>query len=113
MESYDTTNVFARILRGELPCTWVYQTPYMGIFPDIRPRAAQHFLAIPRGAYRDYSDFMARASAQDIQAFFQGIATFIAERGIPHYSLNMHTGRQGGQDVFHFHVHIMSSHVES
>ena len=70
MSQYDDNNIFAKILRGEIPCDKVYEDDYVLAFRDITPKAPTHILVIPKGKYISLDDFGARASANEIQGFF-------------------------------------------
>lgn len=110
MTAYDPSNTFARILRGEVPCTPTLETAHALAFPDIAPAAPTHILVIPRGAYRDAGDFCARASAEEIVGFWRAVAQVVAEQGLEAsgYRLVANTGVHGGKEVPHFHVHILA-----
>ena len=105
---YDDGNIFARILRGELPCTKVYEDAFALAFHDIRPAAPVHILVIPKGAYVSWDDFSARAPAEEIAGFVKAVGHVAREAGLvePGYRLLANVGRDGGQEVPHLHVHI-------
>jgi diadenosine tetraphosphate (Ap4A) HIT family hydrolase len=106
---YDPANVFARILRGELPCRKVYEDQYALAFHDIAPWAPVHILVIPKGAYVSADDFTARASAEEIAGFMRAVGAVARAAGLGDagYRLIANTGAGGGQEVPHFHVHIL------
>jgi diadenosine tetraphosphate (Ap4A) HIT family hydrolase len=108
MQAYDRNNVFARILRGELPCRKVYEDDFALAFHDIRPLAPVHVLVIPKGDYVSNADFCAGASPEMITGFWRAVGATARELGLePHgYRLVANHGVDGGQIVFHFHVHI-------
>lgn len=108
--SYDDNNIFARILRGEIPCTKVFETDHVLAFRDIAPHAPVHILVIPKGAYVNADDFGAKASGDEIAAFFKAIADIVAQEGLQEdgYRLIANTGVHGGQEVPHFHMHILA-----
>jgi len=105
---YDDANIFARILRGELPSQRVYEDEHVLAFRDIRPLAPTHILVIPRGAYVSWDDFSERASEAEIAAFVRAVGKIAREEGLvaPGYRLLANVGGDGGQEVPHLHVHI-------
>lgn len=105
---YDESNIFARILRGELPCSKVYEDDWAIAFHDIRPQAPVHVLAIPKGAYVGWDDFTAKASDAEIAGFTRaiGAVTRQLELDKPGYRLMVNMGQHGHQEVPHLHVHI-------
>ncbi len=107
--SYDPNNVFAKILRGEIPCTKVYEDDYTLAFNDIAPHAPVHILAIPKGPYETYGAFVARARDDEIIGFARSMYKIIAQAGLPEggYRLITNAGSNGGQEVPHYHVHIL------
>lgn len=107
--AYDDTNVFARILRGEIPCTKVYEDEYALAFEDIRPQAPVHIVVIPKGRYVSMADFGRDAPPEAIAGFFRAVAKVAADRGLdgPGYRLLANHGEAAGQEVPHFHVHIL------
>ncbi len=107
--SYDPNNVFARILRGEIPCGKLYEDEHVLAFRDIRPQAKVHVLVIPKGAYVSAQDFGATASAAEITAFNRAVSRIAAELGVAEsgYRLISNVGGHGHQEVAHYHVHIL------
>jgi diadenosine tetraphosphate (Ap4A) HIT family hydrolase len=107
-EPYDGSNIFARILRGELPCRKVYEDEHALAFHDINPQANVHILVIPKGAYVSWDDFSARGSAAEIAGFVRACGHVAREQGLvgPGYRLLANVGRNGGQEVPHLHVHL-------
>ena len=105
---YDESNIFARILRGELPCSKVYEDEHVLAFNDIRPAAPTHVLVIPKGAYVSWDDFAARAPDKEIGAFVRAVGRIARDQGLvePGYRLLANVGAHGGQEVPHLHVHI-------
>jgi len=105
---YDESNVFARILRGELPCTKVFEDEHVLAFHDINPLAPVHVLVIPKGAYVSWDDFSDRASDEEIAAFTRAVGRIAREAGLVEsgYRLLANVGSNGGQEVPHLHVHI-------
>ncbi len=110
---YDSNNIFARILRGEIPCKKVYEDTHVLAFHDIAPQAPVHILVIPKGAYLSIDDFGLRASPQEIQAFFMAVAKIVQEQGLNEKGFRTiaNTGADGGQEVPHFHVHILGGRI--
>jgi diadenosine tetraphosphate (Ap4A) HIT family hydrolase len=105
---YDDSNIFARILRGELPSTKVYEDDYALAFHDINPQAPIHILVIPKGPYVSWDDFSAKASDGEIAGFTRAVGKVARDEGLvaPGYRLLVNTGGHGHQEVPHFHVHI-------
>lgn len=105
--SYDPNNIFAKILRQEIPCDKVYENDHVLAFNDIAPHAPTHILVIPKGAYTDASDFSEKASSTEKVAFMEAIGTITTELKTTGYRLIANTGLHGGQEVPHFHMHIL------
>ena len=105
---YDQANIFARILRGELPCSKVYEDDFALAFNDIRPQAPVHVLVIPKGAYVSWDDFSQKASDAEIAGFTRAIGTVtrLLEVDRDGYRLMVNMGGHGHQEVPHLHVHI-------
>ncbi|HEX8535661.1 MAG TPA: histidine triad nucleotide-binding protein [Allosphingosinicella sp.] len=105
---YDDSNIFARILRGEIPCQMVHEDEHALAFRDINPQAPTHILVIPKGAYVSWDDFSTRGSAEEIAGFVRACGLVAREQGLvePGYRLLANVGRDGGQEVPHLHVHI-------
>ncbi len=105
---YDDHNIFARILRGELPCNKVYEDDWSIAFHDIRPQAPVHVLVVPKGRYVGWEDFTASASDAEIAGFTRAIGEVTRQLGLaePGYRLMVNMGRDGHQEVPHLHVHI-------
>lgn len=108
--SYDTTNVFARILRGEIPCKEVYQDEFALAFHDIRPLAPVHVLVIPKGPYVSLDDMTAQATPEFVGGFFRAVAETARVLGIvgSGYRILANIGRDAHQEVMHFHVHLFA-----
>ena len=106
--AYDDSNIFARILRGELPCSKVYEDDHVLAFNDINPQAPLHILLIPKGRYVSWDDFSARAADEEIAAFARAAGRIAREAGLvqPGYRMLTNVGRNGGQVVPHLHIHI-------
>jgi diadenosine tetraphosphate (Ap4A) HIT family hydrolase len=107
-QPYDEGNIFARILRGEIPNKTVYEDEHVLAFDDINPLAPAHVLVIPKGAYVSWDDFSARASDAEIGAFVRAVGAIAREAGLvePGYRLLANVGPDAGQEVPHLHVHI-------
>ena len=105
---YDPSNIFARLLRDEIPSRRMYEDEWAIAFHDIAPAAAMHILVIPRGAYVSWDDFSANAGAEEIAGFVRAIGRVAREQGLvaPGYRLLANTGAHGGQEVPHLHVHL-------
>ena len=112
-KTYDTQNIFARILRGEIPKKTVLDTAHTLVFHDISPAAPVHVLAIPKGSYVDFSDFAARASADEIVDFHRACARACDMLGLEAggYRCITNAGADGMQEVPHYHLHIMGGRV--
>ncbi len=105
---YDDDNVFAKILRGDLPCKKAFENEHALAFHDIAPMAPVHVLVIPKGAYRSMDDFSSQASADEICGFFRAVGEVARQLGLAEngYRLIANTGVYGRQEVPHFHMHI-------
>lgn len=108
--AYDPTNIFARILRGEVPCNKVYEDAHVLAFHDIRPQTPVHILVIPKGAYVSLDDFSANASAEEITAFVRAAGAIARDQGVAEsgYRILANHGRDANQEVPHFHIHIFA-----
>ncbi len=106
--AYDDSNVFAKILRGEIPCNKVYEDEFALAFHDINPMAPVHVLVIPKGAYVSFADFAAMADAETVAGFFQAANTVARELGLEPsgYRILANAGADANQEVPHFHLHI-------
>ena len=109
-QPYDDSNVFARILRGELPSKKVYEDDWAFAFHDINPQAPVHILVIPKGAYVSWDDFTAKASDAEIAGFIRAVGHVARDAGLvePGYRLLANTGGHGHQEVPHLHVHVFA-----
>jgi histidine triad (HIT) family protein len=107
-QPYDDQNIFARILRGEIPNRTAYEDEWALAFHDINPQAPLHVLVIPKGAYVSWDDFSARAPAEAIAGFVRAVGHVAREAGLvePGYRLLANIGGHGHQEVPHLHVHI-------
>ena len=106
---YDRNNIFARILRGEIPCDTVHESPHMLAFKDKFPQAPLHILVIPKGPYVSAVDFYQTASAQEILGFSQGLADVLQTLDIQENGgrLISNIGAWGGQEIPHYHLHVL------
>jgi diadenosine tetraphosphate (Ap4A) HIT family hydrolase len=109
MSIYDENNIFAKILRGEIPNDTVYEDEYVLAFRDIDPKAPSHILVIPKGAYVSIDDFGAKASAAEIKGFYEAVGKIAAQEGLTEdgFRCIANTGVNGGQEVPHFHLHLL------
>jgi diadenosine tetraphosphate (Ap4A) HIT family hydrolase len=107
-QPYDEGNIFARILRGDIPCRKVHETPHALAFHDINPQAPVHVLVIPKGPYVSLADFTANAPAELIAGFFQAVGETARMLGLeePGYRILANAGPHSHQEVPHLHVHI-------
>jgi diadenosine tetraphosphate (Ap4A) HIT family hydrolase len=107
-QPYDDQNIFAKILRGEIPNRTVYEDEWALAFHDINPQAPEHVLVIPKGAYVCWDDFSAKASDAEIAGFTRAVGHVARELGLvePGYRLLANTGLDAHQEVPHLHVHI-------
>jgi histidine triad (HIT) family protein len=105
---YDDQNIFAKILRGEIPNRTVYEDDYVLAFHDINPQAPVHVLVIPKGAYVSWDDFSANASDAEIAGFIRAIGTVARDLGLvaPGYRLLANVGIDSHQEVPHLHAHL-------
>ncbi len=111
-EPYDDANIFAKILRGEIPSNQVYEDEWAYAFEDINPQADIHTLVIPKGRYVSWDDFSARGSDQEIAGFVRAVGEVARMKGLvePGYRLLANIGGHGHQEVPHLHVHIFGGH---
>ncbi len=109
-QPYDDQNIFAKILRGEIPSKRVHEDEFAIAFHDINPQAPTHILVIPRGAYVSWDDFSARASDAEIAGFVRAVGIVARGAGLvePGYRLLANTGLDAHQEVPHLHVHILA-----
>ena len=109
-QPYDDSNIFARILRGEIPAKAVYQDEYALAFHDINPLSPTHILVIPKSAYVSWDDFSEKASVSEIAGFVRAVGKVARDAGLVEsgYRLLANTGLNSGQEVPHLHVHIFA-----
>jgi len=107
-EPYDDGNIFARILRGEIPSNKVYEDEHVLAFHDINPLSPTHILVIPKGAYVSWDDFSAKASDEEIGALVRAVGKIARDEGLVEsgYRLLANAGLNANQEVPHLHVHI-------
>lgn len=108
--SYDNNNIFARILRGEIPCNKVYEDEFALAFHDISPQAPVHVLVIPKGEYVSFDDFSRDASPEFMAGFYRAAQKVAEQLGLPEggYRVLANTGRNAHQEVPHYHLHIFA-----
>jgi len=108
--TYDPNNIFAKILRGEIPCDKVYEDDHALAFRDINPQAPTHVLVIPKGPYRDFDDFAANADDDEITGYVRVIGRVARQLGVEEdgFRLLANTGANAHQEVPHLHVHIFA-----
>jgi len=110
--TYDTNNIFAKILRGEMPCKKIYENEYILAFHDINPQKKVHALVIPKGEYINLDDFSSKASGQEITGLIKGISIVAKKIGVSDevkgggYRTLVNVGENGEQEVPHLHFHI-------
>ena len=106
--TYDRNNIFARILRGEIPCNKVYEDAHVLAFHDISPQSPTHVLVIPKGEYVSFDDFSQNASPEEIAALVRAVGQIAREQGVAEsgYRVLANTGAAAHQEVPHFHVHL-------
>ncbi len=109
-QPYDDTNIFARILRGEIPASKVHEDEHALAFHDINPLAPTHILVIPKGAYVSWDDFSAKASDAEIVGLVRAVGKVARDAGLVEggYRVLANTGTDSGQEVPHLHVHIFA-----
>jgi len=105
---YDDQNIFAKILRGEIPSRKVYEDDFAYAFHDINPQAPVHILVIPKGSYVSWDDFSATAPEAEIAGFVRAVGQVAREHGLvePGYRMLANVGQHGHQEVPHLHVHL-------
>ncbi|MES1973939.1 MAG: histidine triad nucleotide-binding protein [Pseudomonadota bacterium] len=109
-QPYDEQNIFAKILRGEIPSKKVYEDDFALAFHDINPQAPTHILVIPKGPYVSWDDFSAKAADGEIAGFVRAVGTVARAAGMvaPGYRLLANTGLDAHQEVPHLHVHLFA-----
>ena len=109
--SYDKDNIFAKILNGEIPCDKVFENDYVLSFKDINPKAKTHLLIIPKEPFIDISDFLQNADKLYQSNFWASVDEIISNLGFRDkgFQIKTHKGKDGGQEVFHFHLHLLAN----
>jgi len=109
MGGYDDNNIFARILRGELPCSKAHETDYALAFHDINPQAPVHVLVIPKGKFVSMDDFSRNASVDEISGLWRSVGETADALGLVEggYRIMANHGAHAHQEVFHLHIHIL------
>ncbi|MFL9841195.1 histidine triad nucleotide-binding protein [Sphingomonas sp. ST-64] len=107
---YDDQNIFAKILRGEIPSKPVYEDEFALAIPDINPQAPTHILVIPKGAYVSWEDFSSRGSDAEIAGFIRAVGKVARDAGLvePGYRMLANTGADAHQTIGHLHVHLFA-----
>lgn len=107
-QPYDEANIFAKILRGEIPSNKVYEDDWAFAFHDIAPQAPVHILVVPKGGYVSWDDFSAKASDAEIAGFSRAVGKVARDAGLvePGYRVLYNVGVHGGQEIAHLHAHI-------
>ena len=109
--SYDKDNIFAKIIRGEIPCDKIYEDDFVLSFKDINPQAKLHILIIPKKKFIDIADFLENAEPEYQSSFWYSVNKIIKKLNLTDkgFQLKSHKGKDGGQEVFHFHLHLLSN----
>ncbi|MBI1215059.1 MAG: HIT domain-containing protein [Alphaproteobacteria bacterium] len=107
--AYDSNNIFAKILRGEIPCKKVYEDDHVLAFHDISPQAPSHILVLPKGEYVSMDDFTQKAAPGEIAALFRALGQIARDEGLHEtgYRVISNCGLNGGQEVPHLHLHLL------
>lgn len=107
--AYDDNNIFAKILRGELPNDTVYEDAHVLAFNDINPQAPVHIVVIPKEKYINLEDFVANATDEEITTFYRAVGQIARDKGLDAqgYRTLTNSGAHAGQEVPHFHLHIL------
>ena len=108
---YNKENIFAKILNGEIPCDKVFENDYVLSFKDINPKAKTHLLIIPKEPFIDISDFLQNADKLYLSNFWASVDEIINNLGFRDkgFQIKIHKGKDGGQEVFHFHLHLLAN----
>jgi histidine triad (HIT) family protein len=108
---YDNENIFAKILSGEIPCEKFLEDDHVLSFKDINPQAKIHILIIPKKKFIDIADFLENADNDYQSSFWSSVNNIIKNLGLSDkgFQLKTHKGKDGGQEVFHFHLHLLSN----
>ena len=110
MVNYDTNNIFAKIIRGEIPCDKVYEDEYALAFNDISPQAPVHVLLIPKGEYISFDDFSSKGSIEEISGFYRAVQNVATQLNLQSdgYRVISNIGTNAHQEVMHYHLHILA-----
>ncbi len=110
MFKYEDENIFAKILKKQIPCNKVHESENTLAFNDIRPQKKVHIVVIPKGKYVNYSHFIENAKEEEILDFFKSIKEIVKNFSLEEkgYRIITNQGEHGGQEVFHFHAHILA-----
>ncbi|MDR2464329.1 MAG: HIT domain-containing protein [Holosporales bacterium] len=113
--SYDSNNIFAKIIRGEIPCEIVDESAFFISFYDLYPKAPIHVLVIPKGEFENAFSFHNDATQEQIYGFYQGLNQVIAKLDLNNigFKLLSNNGVGGGQEIFHYHVHLLGGFENS
>ena len=108
--AYDPENIFAKILRGDIPCEKIFEDGFAIAFPDISPQAPTHVLVIPKGPYESLDDFSKQATVQELAGFWRAVGEVARQLGVSEagYRILANTGPDAHQEVPHFHVHVFA-----
>ena len=108
--TYDDENIFAKLLRSEIPCEKVFEDEFIFSFNDINPKARLHILIIPKKPYIDVLDFLENADADYQSNFWISVNKLVLQLELKNkgFQIKTHKGKDGGQEVFHFHLHLLS-----
>ena len=111
---YDNQNVFAKILRKEIPTNVIYEDDYVISFFDIHPKAPTHALVVTKSAYEDFNDMMSKASSEEIKGIFDAVHNVAKQLDLidAGYRLVVNVGKGSGQEVPHLHIHILSNKAQ-
>lgn len=104
---YDQNNVFAKILRAEIPCKKIYEDEQVFVFHDVEPRAPIHVLVIPKKECVSFNDFVSKSNDQEIAHFFKIVQEIANSFDVTSYKIVANCGEEAGQVVFHYHLHIL------
>src|SRR4051812_33063006 len=107
--TYDKNNIFAKILRGEVPCNKVFENEFALAFHDLHPSAPVHVLVLPKGEYNSFDDFSQKAPPEEMQGFFKTVQLVAHQLGLNEtgYRLIANHGSDASQTIPHFHVHVL------
>lgn len=109
-KKYDTENIFAKILREEIPCDKVYENEFALAFNDITPQAPVHVLVIPKGEYISFDDFTTKASSEELAGFYRAVQAVAEQLNLQQdgYRIISNIGKNARQEVPHYHQHILA-----